>query len=451
MKFDKIKGFCRHHPNWIALILGIIFVFSNLVISNNTRKDGLRYIFWSDGLAYYCYLPSAFIFHDLDKFTYGGNSPVTGKPVNKVTAGVAMLQAPFFFIAYGVASMSTPQPECLSETYEFCITMGTLTYVYLALLMLFSVLKQYVKPKSAFLSLLIIYLGSNLYYYSVGESGMSHAYSFFTISWFIWSLHHFLKTPNWKNSLQMGLSIGLSVLIRPTNILIAGLPFLLSVNDFKGLSARFTWLIKQPYTYLGVCFAFLALLPQLVYWKVQSGSFFYYSYPGETFAYLTSPHIGDVLFGNVAGLFTYSPLLLFFIPGLYFMFKRNHRFSAIGILLIFSAITYLNSSWWIPTFDCSYGHRAFIEYFPMLTLPIAFAMDALFHHWKACFISALITLLVFVNVRMSYLYKKYPCWRSDYGINWTWKNVAYVYRVVFFIDSRPSNHFRMIESGKSAK
>lgn len=445
MKLKRIKDFCANHPKWIALFIGVIFIFSNLVISYNTRKDGKRYVFWSDALEYYVYLPSTLIHHNLNVNTHGGYGPTTGKPVIKYTSGVAMLEMPFFLLAHTEAMLTKEKGDEFSETYEFCITMGTITYVFLGLLMLFYVLRRYVKPKSAFLSLIVIYFGTNLYYYSIGESGMSHAYSFFTISWFIWALHHFLDKPNWKNSLQMGIAIGLSILIRPTNILIALTPFIFLINDRKAFAHRLIWLIKQPYTYLSVFFAFTVILPQLIYWKIQTNSFIYYSYPGETFTFLTSPHLGDVLFGNVAGLFTYSPLLLLFIPGLFFLYKQHHRYTSMGIILIFSTITYLNASWWIPTFDCSFGHRAFIEYFPLLTIPIAFSFERLFLRWKAYLISAAIVILIFTNVRMSYLYKKQPCWNSDWGINWTWKNVAYVLRVVFFIDNRPTYHFRVID------
>lgn len=441
-------SFFYRNSKWKSLIVGIIFVFVNLVIANNTRKDGLRFVMWSDGLGYYCYLPSAFIIQDLDRFVYGIDCPATGKKVNKYTAGVAILESPFFFVAHLVALNTTPQPDFMSETYEFCITLGTITYVFLALLMLYQILQRYVKKKIALFTVMILYLTTNLYYYTVGESGMSHAYSFFTMTWFLWGLFHFLEKPNWKNSIQIGIALGLSVLIRPTNVFIVILPFLLHIKDFKEFKTRFKNLISQPYTYLSLAFAFLAVLPQLIYWKLQSGSFIYFSYQGESFSFLKSPHIGEVLFGNVAGLFTYSPMLLFFIPGLFVLIKRNQRYTAMAILLAFSIITYLNASWWVPTFDCSFGHRAFIEYYPLLSIPIALFLEAFFIRWKAYVITFAFILFAYINIRMTYLYKKHPCWKSDYGISWSWNNVKYVYRVVFFVDKRPSEHFRIIESNR---
>ncbi len=290
---------------------------------------------------------------------------------------------------------------------------------------------------------------SHIYYYTIGESGMSHAYSFFVISWFIWALHYFIEKPNWKNSLQMGIAIGLAVLIRPTNILIAIFPFMLGLESMKEIGNRILFFMRQPYTYLSIVIAFLAWVPQLIYWKIQTGYFLYYSYSDETFKFLASPHIGDVLFGNVAGLFTYSPLLLLIIPGLFVMAKRKKLSTAIGISVIFLLIIYLNSSWWIPTFDCSFGHRAFIEYFPLFTIPIAFFFHAFFANIRAIIISAILILFFFVNIRIAYLYKKYPCWKAEWGYSWTWDNVAYIVRVAFYVDPPPSQHFRAIEKKES--
>lgn len=444
MFFAKISSFIRSNHRLTGVIIGVLFVFGNLVISNNTRKDGKRYVFWSDGLAYYVYLPSVFIHHDLNTVTYGGVCPKTNKPVNKVTSGVATLQMPFFLMANAVAKISQDKSNGFSETYEFFITMGTITYAYLGLLLTFLVLLRYVRKYAAFLSVLTIYFGTNLYYYTIGESGMSHTYSFFVMSWFVWSLHYFIEKPNINRSLQIGLSIGLAVLIRPTNILILILPFLLGVNNLKELTERVVFFVKSSFTYLSVVFAFLVLVPQLLYWKAQTGGFLYYSYPNETFTFLSSPHVGDVLFGFNAGLFTFSPLLLLFIPGIFVMIKKRFAYTAVAIALIFSVICYLNASWWIPTFDCSFGHRAFIEYFPILAIPIAFVYQSIFIKKKSILVGLFLMLFLFVNIRFAYLYKKYPCWKADYGYNWDWSNVAYVIRVAFFIEPRPAEHFRNI-------
>jgi hypothetical protein len=120
------------------------------------------------------------------------------------------------------------------------------------------------------------------------------------------------------------------------------------------------------------------------------------------------------------------------------------------ILFIFSLITYANASWWMPTFDCSFGHRAFIEFYPILLIPIAFSVDVIFKKWKAMLFTTMVLLFFFINVRMSYLYKKHPCWchEKELGYQWNYRNVAYVMRVVFFIDPRPRYDFRIIDTRK---
>lgn len=441
----NLINYCSNHKRFTVFVIGVFFVFAHLVIANNTRKDGMRYVFWSDALGYYTYLPSLFIYHDIEINSYGSVCPETNKPVNKYTSGVATLELPFFLIAHGVAQMTESNPNGMSETYEFFITMGTILYSYIGLVLLFFILQRYVRKRAALLSVILIYFGTNLYYYTIGESGMSHAYSFFTLSWFIWALHLFIDKPTWKTALQMGFAFGLSVIIRPTNGLIIILPFFLGIKGYKELLPRIQFFIKEPLIYLAVLAMFIAMAPQLIYWKMQTGSFLFYSYPGETFSNINNPKIADVLFGNASGLFVYSPLLLLFIPGLIVLFVNKHRFLALSIALIFCLITFLNASWWIPTFDCGFGHRAFIEYYPLLSIPIALFIESISNKWGKLGIYMVMAVLIFVNVRFSFLYKKYPCWKADYGYEWTWDNVAYAVRIAFFVDHRPTEHLRKIE------
>lgn len=446
MAITNKVNFWNNHQKIMIVILGVIFVFANLIISNNTRKEGKRYVFWSDALGYYTYLPSLFIYHDIERNTYGSISPETNKPVNKYTSGVATLELPFFLIAHTVAQMSEPDPNGMSETYEFCITMGTIFYSYLGLILLFYTLQRYVKKRSALLTTILIYFGTNLYYYTIGESGMSHAYSFFAMSWFIWALHWFIDKPTWRVSIQMGLAFGLAVIIRPTNGLIILVPFLLGIKRHKELLPRVLFFIKEPLSYLAVISVLVAMAPQMIYWKMQTGSFLFYSYPGESFSNINNPQILDVLFGSVSGLFVYSPLLIFFVPGIIFMmFRQKHNYLALSIAIVFSCITFLNASWWTPTFDCGFGHRAFIEFYPILSIPIAIFFDEFIKKWKILSLYFVLALLIFINVRFSYLYKKYPCWKADYGYDWTWDNVAYALKIAFFAEPRPSNHMRGIE------
>ncbi len=440
----RLKIFFRNHPKIVALIIGVIFVLGNLIIANNTRKDNKRYVFWSDAGYYYSYLPALFISHNLLENNFESTN---GKAtlISKYTSGVAILQTPFFLIALAVSKINDPYTNGLSETFEFLITMGTLFYCFLGLLMLYKVLTRYVKPRNSIITLIAIYFATNLEYYCVGESGMAHAYSFFTMSWFIYSLFKHLDKPTYKNSISMGLSFGLSVLIRPTNAIIILLPLFIKLYKASEIKNRLKYIFQQKifYTLIFVVFSFIAILPQLLYWKSITGSYIFYSYQGESFTNWTNPKMVEILFGSVSGLFVYSAVLLFIIPGLIILWNKRKKVEAIGIILIFVLITYTNASWWIPTFDCSFGHRAFIEFYPLLTIPIALFVEWAFQKRRAILFSVLFGLLIFINVRMTALYKVNPCWISEKGSNksWAWNNIVNVLRSVFYIDDKPSYNF----------
>jgi len=440
----KIKNIILKNKKITIIVIGVAFILSNLIIANNTRKDGKRYVFWSDAGYYYSYLPQFFIHKNL--FTQNEKK----QPITKYTNGVALLQIPFFLIALLVDSFNNPKPDGLNHIFEFCITLSTLTYCFFGLLLMYFVLRRYVPPLSAIISLILIYFATNIEYYCVGESGFSHAYSFFTMSLFIYSVYKFFDNNMFKYSLLMGLSYGLSVLIRPTNFLIIFLIFFINLNNNKEIIIRTKSFFKENFkqTIIFLIFFILGLLPQLIYWYYSTGSFIYYSYQGETFTRLHDPKIFKILFGSASGLFVYSAILLSIFPGAVLLWKMGKKLFVKGIFLIFLLITYLNGSWWTPTFDCSFGHRAFIEFYPLALIPMA-----IFINWtnktKLRFVlfSTLFCLLIFINVRFTYLYKKYPCWISskEENVTWGWDNVAYVLRVTFFIDPQPSYHFKFIE------
>ena len=251
-----------------------------------------------------------------------------------------------------------------------------------------------------------------------------------------------MEKPNNKLAIQIGFALGLAIIIRPTNILIFPILLTLNTKSFLEIFNRLKFYIKTKYSYLALLAAIIPMIPQMIYWKTQSGNILCYSYPGETFDNILNPKISVVLFGNVAGFFIYSAIFIAFIPGTYIMFKRKHSSLAITILTIFSAITYINASWWSPTFDCSYGPRAFIEYYPFLIIPFAFFVDSLNKKWKKLTFGISIVLLLFINIRFTYLYKKYPCWKNDdIGNEWTWNTLGRVLRVAFYIEPEPTYYF----------
>ncbi len=149
----------------------------------------------------------------------------------------------------------------------------------------------------------------------------------------------------------------------------------------------------------------------MLYWHSIVGKYFVYTYGytpevSEKFIYWNKPKVGCVLFGVINGWLIYSPFFFLFIVGLIWLLIKRFD-SAFGILLCFMFIVYANASWWSYTFSCSFGYRAFIEYYPLFSIPIAFLFSKIFNKKHKVFVKGLIVFLLFLfsftNLRLQVL------------------------------------------------
>lgn len=426
-----------------AIILsGILFFAFNYYLS---RVFGLNpdLIIWSDTEGYYQYLPSLFIKNDLIHMGYA--IPLdNGMMFNKYTCGVAILEMPFFLVTHLFVKIFGDTASGYTSVYGMSIWFAACTYAYLGLVLLFRFLRNWFNKLPSLLAVLAIYFASNLFYYTAISPGYSHVYSFFVLAWFLISLDKFLKKPAFINTLFCGISIGLALLIRPTNGFYLLLFCLYKVNSFSSLKARWKWIFnKWKYFLLMLLIVFIVFLPQIFYWHAVTGKYFTYSYGysaegSESFIYWKSPKMGYVLFGVESGWLIYSPLFFFFLGGLLWtLAKKSHH--SIAILILFLLITYANASWWCFTFSCGFGHRAFIEYYPLFTIPIAFIFQKVFASRKKALIRVLgVSLVVFsmLNLRMSYFYLQDQCWEWP---NWKWQNYKKAVEKTFFLIPKSEN------------
>lgn len=421
---------------WIWFLLAaVLFVGYNLSLSyNDFYKTSYKYVFKSDGLGYYEYLPSWFIQGSVkDSMPYFF---LTSENIrfNKYTWGTAYLQAPFFFTAHLYSHLTGSETNGYGPVYGFFIALGAIIYVFLAMCILFSLLRRKFGIFVTLASLTTLYFATNLLFYTVSEPAMSHVYSFFLIALFIWKTPRFFEKPGIASAFITGIPLAVAVLIRPTNILILLYLLLYNISSWQDFKERMKFFVKHWYMpVLMSVIALLVFIPQMVYWHLTTGNWIVYSYKysiteNETFIYWNNPKIFKVLFGVVSGWFVYSPVMLLSITGLIWMLMRRQA-GSLAIATVFAGILYLNASWWCYTFDCAFGYRSFIEYYSLLVLPMAFLLQKLMPdgQWlrKLVFIF-LAVFFSYVNIRMSLIYNWDPCW---YGPSWTWKNYARVWQI----------------------
>ncbi len=387
---------------------------------------------WSDRAGYYIYLPALFHFgfdtrsmpHDLDIATGGGFSIDTAanKIDTKYTYGVALMLAPFFGMAEGIAALAGYDAgDGFSMIHMRMMLVAAVVYLTLGMWFLYRFLRKHLPPGVSMATLLLLYAGTNLLYYTLVEGMMSHVFSFFLFSLFLWSVQN-LPGKNRSVNYIMPLAIlALAVLLRPTNIL----PGLFLLFPFTGPEERFPARLRpflKPSVLIPATLVIVILaLPQLLYWNYLTGHWLHFSYRDEGFHNLFRPALTEVLFSPVNGLFTYTPVVILMLAGTGLMFRKNipGRWT---ILTVFTLVTLVCASWSMWYFGCSYGQRSYIEYYAILALPTGHLFAWLHARRSILFKSLAIFVILFMvtaNLRyISDIYRHQRCW---FGSTWDWE------------------------------
>ncbi len=364
----------------VIILASIVFVYLNIV-----RPWKPTSIISSDTRCYYGYIPATLIYHDpslkfidikpdayWDKFFYQ-TTPNGGK-IMKMTMGLSFLYVPFYYLGHIYTlifgSLGNFKADGFSLPYQVALCFGSIFYLFIGLLYLRKVLLNYFTEVVTSLTLILIVLATNLWNYTTNEPTMSHSYNFALFSVFLYLTIKFFKKPDLKTSITYGLVTGLISLIRPSNSIIILIPLMYNVYNIETLKAKFLF-IKENIKYLLIIIICILLIwtPQIVYWKMITGQYFYYSYNNEGF-FFKHPHIIKGLFSYRKGWFVYTPLALFFVWGMFYAKKYIKDFY-IAILVFMPVNIYIIFSWWCWWYGGSFGMRTLVESYAILSLPLA--------------------------------------------------------------------------------
>lgn len=401
---------------WKIIIFIVLFLILSLLSLNRHSRAGISSYhseIWSDKAGYYVYLPAFFIYNfeankfpnDIDLKTGNGFllDKTTNKVVTKYSYGVALMQSPFFLGAHFITKQVGKEADGFSILYNKMIDISAVFYALSGLLLLYLFLINYINYRIVIFSLAILFFGSNLFYYAIFDTGMSHIYSFFLFSTFLYLSNKIFKDGSklWQYII-FGLVVGLIIAVRPVNILF--LPVFLFFNSK----------IKLKYSIFVIFFATLVMLPQLFYWKYLSGNLFLYTYNNEGFTNFFNPKILQLWFSTNNGLFLYNPMILLSLIGLFFLRKTNSKFTYY-LSGYFILISYIFSSWWSWSYGCSYGCRPYVEYYTLLSFPLCFCSEYILKSSSKKFFLLIIILLALWNLKLIFSYD--GCW--NFG-DWDW-------------------------------
>jgi hypothetical protein len=385
----------RNHPfsyqRLPVLSLVIIFIVSVYTLwffhPWTKNKDGNRGVIRWDVITYYSYLPATVIYGDVTlKFLDEGiikndNKfwPIdldNGNRLIVTSMGLSFLYSPFFFVAHALAPLLGQENDGFSNIYQFMLEISGFFYAFLGLILLARFLREQFDPLVTAITLLVIGLGTNLYYYSTVEAAMPHSHNFFLITLFMILVVRWYRKPSWYLGIFVGGLFGLIVLVRPTNILMFLFLFLYGVTSWKGLLERFGFYLKRWYLVLVMIAAFIVpWIPQFLYWKEITGHYLFFSY-GEKNAsfFFSQPQILKSLFHIRKGWFIYTPLMAFAIMGIPILYRKNRAWFT-PLVIYVPMMVFVQSSWWCWWFGGGYGLRPYISMYPLLAIPLAVLLE----------------------------------------------------------------------------
>lgn len=369
-----------HNSKWLFVFLFLLIFY--LTNSRQSKITNFDCEICSDKAGYYMYLPAVFQYgFDVEKYPEGfdrahGEGFEIDREHNKIvtrfTCGVALLQLPFYAAGVLIAKVFALDVLPYSTYYMFFINIGAAFYVVLGLYFLRKWLNYYVDDISSFWTMLVIFFGTNLYYYTLDESLMSHMYSFSLFSIILFTLRAFDETKKFNYFLLFVISLSVAVLIRPTNILFLIIALLTDVNRFEVLKNKLILLLTPKYLIIGTLLFLLIIFPQLLYWKYAFDKYVVWSYGEHGFINWKQPLFAVVWFSPQSGLFTYTPVVLLSLVYAIVMFMKKEK-NTLVVVGSFFVVSYMCAAWCNPYFGtCNFGKRPMVEFLPILMLPIAY-------------------------------------------------------------------------------
>lgn len=259
--------------------------------------------------------------------------------------GPAILALPFFLIFHLLAFILGYEPDGFSQIYYYMPSVSTPLYLLAGLIFLYKFLRNYVNEANVILTLAIISLGTNLYYYAFISQFMSHTYSFALFTFFLFSLKKYIQSDfqSIKYLIFISLCTGFIFLTRPTNLVILLLIPFLDVDSMQSFKQRINQILSFRRILLFAAIILFTLFPQMLYWKFISGSFFVYSYGHEGFTHLFSPKVIEVMFSPVNGMLLYNPVILLFLFALIYGVIASWSNSLIIFIITIIALYIISS------------------------------------------------------------------------------------------------------------
>lgn len=408
----------------VGIILLSVFLLSLPLVNPWVRGDGV---------GYYAYARALLIDHNLDfekdwqaansSFTSGrldANGHLladqytrTGHVENHFSIGPAILWAPFLAVAHGFVLVADHwgahiPADGFSRPYRMTMAMATSLYGFMALLLGFDLARRYVDQRWAALATFGIWFASSLPVYMYFNPSWSHALSAFTVALFLWYWDRTRDRRARAGWAWLGLLGGLMMNVYyPTAVLLL-LPLFESLTDLwraRGGPAdgRIGGILGRNVLFAAATLA--ALLPTLITKNIIYGSYFNFGYT-EHWSW-NSPAFIQVCFSAEHGLFSWTPILIPAVAGLFFVCRYNLMLG-VGSLAVFVSYLYLIGCYQDWAGISSFGNRFFVSLTPFFVLGLATTLQQtakVFHDQRAVWGSACAAVGLFVVWNLAFVFQ----------------------------------------------
>ncbi len=377
------------HPRLLLVGLFVLCLAAFAATIPLPHADGQ--LVGSDGVYYYAYLPSLVLDRDLDLANqYARLLPAdavarmqptaTGLVPNAYALGPALLWLPFFLLGHGAALLlrAAGAPLATDGTgyiYQAPAMAGSIVYGSAGLFLVYRAGRRYFAAGTSAWTAALLCLATNLVYYLIAEPSMSHALSFFAVAVFFerWLAWRPAPTPGrWA---LLGLAGGLVALVRLPDATYLALPLLDALAAAAPQGRAALRRLLPGVAAFGLA-ALAAFAPQMAAWQGLYGSplrsgYLYTS--GPTFYWL-QPHLAEVLFSPLHGLFTWHPLYLLAALGLICLARRDRRLALLVVLGLAMQV-YVVGAWRDWGQGDAFGGRMFVASLPGLALGLGALLE----------------------------------------------------------------------------
>lgn len=357
-----------------------------------------------DGVGYYAFARALLIQHNLDFTadyqhanegfrearldTHGKPKEMfrtsTGHLENHFTVGPAMLWAPLLIFAHVAVLVArafgaSVVADGFSLPYVLAMALGTLLCGFLALLLSYRVACRFVAERWALLATLAIWWASSLPVYMYFNPSWSHAHSAFVTALFFW---YWLRTGESRTPAQwavLALIAGLALNVYYPNLLALAVLVPEAFRAYQSSqkdspSVRSLQLFSRHLLFCAI--TLLCLLPTFLTKYFIYGGPFETGYTSVSHWNWRSPSFLALLFSANHGLFSWTPILLFAVLGL-FLFARKFPAIGVSVLCVLFAFYYFMASYPDWPGISSYGNRFFISLTVFFVLGLATLFESI--------------------------------------------------------------------------